>query len=66
MDELTTSTIANNLSGGLYRFTVVQGPDISYLGDGDLDSLYNDSDVCIASEIIEIPCSPASANEYFK
>ena len=66
IDELTSSTIADNLSGGLYRFTVVQGPDLSDLENGDLDSLYNDSDVCIASEIIEIPCSTASANEYFK
>ena len=53
VDRLNGTTYADNLLEGLYRFTVVQGPE--EILDGGLDSFRNDPEVCFSEEIFELP-----------
>ena len=54
IDRLKGTTYADNLSAGLYRLTVVEGPDLADIESLDIIDLKNDSDVCITSEIYEL------------
>ena len=44
------STYADNLSEGLYRLTVVEGPNLADIESLNIDDLRNDPDVCITLE----------------
>ena len=55
IDRLKGTTYADNLTPGLYRLSVVEGPDISVINNSALSDLENDPDVCISSEIYELP-----------
>ena len=49
------TTYADNLLPGLYRLTVVEGPDLTDIESLDIDDLRNDLEVCITDEIFELP-----------
>jgi hypothetical protein len=55
IDRLKGTTYADNLTAGLYRLTVVEGPDITDIESLDIDDLRNDPDVCITDQIFELP-----------
>ena len=55
ISRLKGTTYADNLLPGLYRLTVVEGPDLSDIESLDIDDLRNDLEVCITDEIFELP-----------
>ena len=55
IDRLKGTTYADNLTAGLYRLTVVEGPDLADIESLDIDDLRNDPDVCITDQIFELP-----------
>ena len=55
IDRLKGTTYADNLTAGLYRLTVVEGPDLADIESLDIDDLRNDPDVCITDKIFELP-----------
>ena len=55
IERLKGTTYADNLSAGLYRLTVIEGPDLADIESLELDDLRNDPDVCITDQIFELP-----------
>jgi len=55
ISRLKGTTYADNLLPGLYRLTVVEGPDLTDIESLDIDDLRNDLEVCITDEIFELP-----------
>jgi PKD repeat protein len=55
ISRLKGTTYADNLLPGLYRLTVVEGPDLNDIESLDIDDLRNDLEVCITDEIFELP-----------
>jgi hypothetical protein len=55
IDRLRGTTYADNLSEGLYRLTVVEGPILADIESLNIDDLRNDPDVCITDQIFDLP-----------
>jgi hypothetical protein len=55
IDRLKGSSLASNLIEGIYRLTVIEGPDLNDIESNDLESLRNDPDICVFEEIYELP-----------
>jgi hypothetical protein len=55
IDRLEGSSLASNLIEGIYRLTVIEGPDLNDIESNDLESLRNDPDICVFEEIYELP-----------
>ena len=55
IDRLRGTTYADNLSEGLYRLTVVEGPNLADIESLNIDDLRNDPDVCITDQIFDLP-----------
>ena len=55
IDRLKGSSLASNLIEGIYRLTVIEGPDLNDIESNDLESLRNDPDICIKERIYELP-----------
>ena len=55
IDRLKGSSLASNLIEGIYRLTVVEGPDLNDIESNDLESLRNDPDICTSERIFELP-----------
>ena len=55
ISRLKDTTYADNLLSGLYRLTVVEGPDLTDIESLDIDDLRNDPDFCITDQIFELP-----------
>ena len=55
IDRLKGSSLASNLIEGIYRLTVIEGPDLNDIESNDLESLRNDPDICISERIFELP-----------
>ena len=55
IDRLKGSSLASGLDEGIYRLTVVEGPDLNDIESNDLESLRNNPDMCIEERIFELP-----------
>jgi hypothetical protein len=55
IDRLKGTTYADNLTAGLYRLTVVEGPVLADIESLSIDELRNNPDVCITDEVYELP-----------
>ena len=55
ISRLKGTTYADNLLSGIYRLTVVEGPDLTDIESLDIDDLRNDPDVCITDQIFDLP-----------
>ena len=55
IDRLKGSSLASGLVEGIYRLTVVEGPDLTDIESNDLESLRNNPELCIKEKIYELP-----------
>ena len=55
IDRLKGTTYADNLTAGLYRLTVVEGPNLADIESLSIDELRNNPDVCLTDQVYELP-----------